>query len=1053
MVNLFSTNSYYKVFSILTDLLKEKESDIDKKKIIFCEAKVSLMVERHICHELGGTFNTSVYSFGKFLRAKKQFDKLLSKEGSAMAIKKILTELSLKCFRASKNNLAPTLYDLIIQLKSAKITPNEILDATTKTKGVLKDKLEDIYLIYSEYEKFIKDNGFEDQSSLLTFLPEIILNSSEIKNADIYLVGFGSFTAQMRSIVSALLDSAKSVTAILTEGENLSVYVNETAQNIRKMCADKKIKLNEQKVDALFNYSGGLIAENLFNPKVNLYNKEETGSLELTTKQQEKIYFHSAKTPYDELLMVGEQIRKLVISGVKYKDITIAISDINEYKESLSLVFNMLDIPYFLDEQKAPLNHPLITLILAYLDIFIKGFERGTILRFIKNPLFLEDKKKADNFENYLLQYNINYRRIFNPFTFEPNGEITKEELEEIRQKLCDLLAKFSVKDMLNKLDVQTSLSKLAISLKAINEDEQSAITEQIYRSVFGLLDEMALILSSIKLTYIEFKNIFSSGVSSLKLSIIPQHNDAVFVGEFKETALAKSKNLFVLGLTDAVPKISSDVSLISDNDISVLEEIKVLVEPKIRVVNHREREYLAMALSSFEERLFLSYPMAGLDGKANEKSEVITCFDKLFNMRSFSEYNGYLTEKQAVKSFARACGEFAEGKTINDKDYDFTIPSSFYSVYDKEKLLPLLNNANKEVKERLTGDKVSLIKDISSPTTIEKFYKCPYYAFVQQFLRIKNREVGEVDVLSIGNIIHEVLNSYIKQIKNIQSESLDKQTSDQMVEEIINTIFKEDKYKKYLSDLATLNTINRISKESKEYCYKTYLSLKKSKFNQSKTEVSFGDGEWCAYPAIPLLDGKIKLKGKIDRVDENDKFFRVIDYKTGDKKMPEKDLYSGTQLQLYLYAGAIREKYQSEKTPSGLYYLPILSAYQKMEEEDRFLATGKTLNDDEAILSNDTEFFSNNKTDFVDIFDDNKNKLKNITDREVLNEYIDYAIKISESAVKNLSEGVIKATPYEKACEYCEYSALCGMHNATPRTIDSVSGVFKCKKGDKADE
>ena len=46
--------------------------------------------------------------------------------------------------------------------------------------------------------------------------------------------------------------------------------------------------------------------------------------------------------------------------------------------------------------------------------------------------------------------------------------------------------------------------------------------------------------------------------------------------------------------------------------------------------------------------------------------------------MRAFSEYNGYLTEKQAVKSFARACGEFAEGKTINDKDYDFTIPSSF---------------------------------------------------------------------------------------------------------------------------------------------------------------------------------------------------------------------------------------------------------------------------------------------------------------------------------------------------------------------------------------
>ena len=116
-------------------------------------------------------------------------------------------------------------------------------------------------------------------------------------------------------------------------------------------------------------------------------------------------------------------------------------------------------------------------------------------------------------------------------------------------------------------------------------------------------------------------------------------------------------------------------------------------------------------------------------------------------------------------------------------------------------------------------------------------------------------------------------------------------------------------------------------------------------------------------------------------------------------------------------------------------------------------MATGKTLNEDDAILSNDINFFKNNKTDFVDIFDDNKHKLKNITEREVLNEYIDYAIKISESAVKNLSEGVIKATPYEKACEYCKYSALCGMYQVESRSIESVKGVFEVSKGDNTDE
>ena len=1055
MKYLFTTDSYFNIFPILTDCLKKKSSSIDEKKIIFCEAKISLMVERHICAHLGGTFNTSVYSFGKYLRAQKNFDKLLSKEGSAMAIKKILSEVSLKCFKQSKTNLAPTLYDLIIQLKSAKITPRDILQATTQTTGVLKDKLSDIYLIFNEYENFIANNGFEDQSSLLTYLPDIILNSDEIASSDIYLVGFGSFTAQMRSIISALLDRAKSVTAILTEGQNSNVFVNETANSIRELCQKKNYQLVEEFIASDYLSQSKKIIDNLFNPNSKANKKDFSKGLELK-ETAEKIYYYKAKTPIDEVLRVGETIKKLVKNeNKKYKEIAIAISDIGAYKEILSQTFNMLEIPYFLDEQKAPLNHPLITLVLSYIDIFRKGYDRQSVLEFCKNPLFISDKTLADNFENYLIQYNINYRRIFSPFTFESKKGVDLKELEKVRQSLCLVIEHFNVKKLFDKLKVEENLNVLSKKLELINENEQSAITKQIFKSVSSLLDEMDLILSGTKLSYVEFKNVFLSGVSSLKLSIIPQHNDAVFVGEFKEIALAKSKELFVIGLNSAVPKISLDVSLISDSDISLLEDIKVLVEPKIRVVNAREREYLAMALSAFGNRLFLSYSMAGVDGKKTEKSQVIDYIEALFNLQDFDCYNGYLTKKQAVKSFARACGEFAEGKTINDMDYDFTIPSSFYSVYDKEELLPLLNNANKEVKERLTGDNVCLIKQVSSPTTIEKYFKCPYSAFVQNFLKIKQRETGEVDSISIGIIMHEVLNKYIKQIKPFILEGdLDKNQSDQMVEQIIKELLNRDIYKKYISDNATLSSVLRLTKESKEYCFKTYLSLKKSSYSSCNTEVSFGDEKWNTYPAISLLDGKFKLKGKIDRVDENQKYFRVIDYKTSAKTMPETGLYSGTQLQLYLYAGAVRQNEQGEKQPAGLYYLPIVSNYQKGEDVDKFVATGKTLNEEDAILSNDSDFFALGKTDFVNIsIDEKKGTIKNATDKQTINAYIDYAIKISESAVKNLSEGVIKPSPYDDACKYCEYSALCGMHDIEPRKVPSQKDFFKNDKGEDADE
>ena len=74
MVNLITTDSYFNLFPVLIKQLSKSGQDIDKRKFVFCEEKISLMVERMICSELKGSFNTDVYSFGNFLRKKKPED-------------------------------------------------------------------------------------------------------------------------------------------------------------------------------------------------------------------------------------------------------------------------------------------------------------------------------------------------------------------------------------------------------------------------------------------------------------------------------------------------------------------------------------------------------------------------------------------------------------------------------------------------------------------------------------------------------------------------------------------------------------------------------------------------------------------------------------------------------------------------------------------------------------------------------------------------------------------------------------------------------------------
>ncbi len=1033
MAKLIVTNSYFNLFPLLVDALSKNDS-LDKKNVVFLEEKVSLMAERIICNSLGGSFNTDVYSFGNYLRAKKQFDKLLTKEGSAMVVKRIISDpkMQLKCFRSSKSGLALSLFELISQLKSAKISSEELLVAQDGTGGILKNKLGDITAVYSEYERYVKENGFDDQSSMLSYLPEMLAQSEEIKNADVYLVGFASFTAQTRSAISTLLDNAKSVTAILTEGDNEQAFVNETARVFRSICKDKRVALVEEKVDSDYTLEGKALIDCTFNP-VNTSKRRQV--------RTDKIRLGSFVNVEEEITAIASIIRRGVLSGeYRYKDFTLGLGLVEEYRDQIERIFTTFEIPYFLDERKASTSHPLITLILSYIDVFRKNFRREEVLSFVKNPLFESDKNLSDAFENYILKYNVNYGAFKKPFTVV-DEDIDFATLERLRQKCVAEFERFDVLKMLIDLGVEQSLASYTNQLNLLGEREESAVNDQIYGAVTGILAEMQLILNSVSINKTEFRNIFLSGINALKLSIIPQYSDAVFVGGFKEVALAKSRRLFLAGLTTNVPDAKADVALLSDIDIEKLEKIKLLVEPKIRVVNHRTRENVALALGSFSEELYLSYPTSNVDGKKIPKSQIISTVEKLFDLKveedgvkkeNYPRAQEYLTLRQGEENFARDCSLFAECSLD-----DFSTATAFYKVVGKQKLKLLLDRANKEVKERLDCGNRSIIGKVTSPTTIEDYYKCPYLAFASHSLRLKSRDDGSVSSLSIGNLMHEILKDYVREISVVK----DKDSSDALCEKVKDRLFEREEYKKFLLDPVTKSTVDRVLSECKKYCYKTYETLKDSTY-KSRTEVSFGDGDKCDYPAISLLDGKVKLKGKIDRVDEQEKRFRVLDYKTGKADPSDALLFSGNKLQLYLYAKAVMQKYGNDKLPIGLYYLPVSDKYGSPSESKQALAIGKTAKE---ILD---------ETAFKNALDKNaKGEIKNQAEQQAIIARVEYAVKCANEAVKNMADGYIRPLPFEGACEYCEYKALCNKDEGVERTIGKVDDqtfIDALKEGEK---
>lgn len=1029
------------MFDILKRELNGKTMGLDGKNLVFCEEKVSLMVERSICTAYNGSFNTAVYSFGNYLRAKRKNDKTLSREGSAMAIKRVIANLPLKCFNKSKNSLATSLYELISQLKSANVTPDTLIKAAEHTTGILQSKLTDIATVFTAYEEFLKERGLEDQSSMLSYLPDIIRNDETLKDADIYIFGFSGFTAETRDIIVTLMEKAKNVTAILPDGENKFVFVGETARWIRNICKNRGISLTEENIKSDYCKVGDEIQKGIFNPLCKRNDKIEGN-----------VFLYSAKTPMQEVERVVGTIKQLVMSGkCRYRDISLIVPDRGQYGHLLKNAFERMQTPFFLDERKFSPTSPLLTLIKSYIDIFKYGLRRRTFIPFVKNPLIQSEKAFADGFEDYLIKYNIDYSSLKKPLYNDDSEE--HEKYEEFRKKVIDLLYSGEKKNcgiaicddiesLLEELDIKNKMEQNSQLLIDFDEREDSAVNTQMYNAVLGILQEMREILADTPMNYAEFGRVFESGINALVLSILPQYNDAVFVGGFAEAARGRAKYLFAIGLTADVPTVKSDTSLLTDNDIDCLADIKVLIDPKIKVVNHREREHVALGLSAFSDSLFVSYPIADLGGDKKAKSEIVTFLENNFVTKNFPETDDYLTKSQGVRSFAYDCGRFIEGK-LND----FTEASSYYVATNDNLAKDILAHIGNELKIRLKSDTRMLIKDTLSPTAIEEFYKCPYRFFVKYGLGVKEKESGEVDGLKSGNLAHEIFKRFLSYADGTGGEEQFIKCFNMAKEESI----MKPEYVGFFANEQSSVSLKAMLSECEKYCRKFFKWLSVSEFRTSgkKTEVYFGDGG--TYPAISLLNGKVKLTGKIDRIDTYKNYCRIIDYKTGSADASEKFLFSGTKMQLYLYGAAV-----NDKKVAGLYYIPIKDAFRKSDEKQPPLTIGKTLSDEKILEAQDCNLLKNGESEFISVkkkITKNGEELKNAYDEKTINAFIKYALLMSENVAKEVEEGVIVPSPYENTCDYCGFKAICGQEKPKIREIvstkwkdNSINGEFILK-------
>lgn len=1003
----------------------EKDGREGKKLIVFCEDRLSLIAERAVCEQTGGTFAVSVYTFSRFLSSETgKCEDVLSSQGSAMAISRLIEKNrgSLKLFnRLSSAGAAQEVYDTIALLYSSKISPDD-LALVPSDGGLLSRKLADLELLYRGYTEYLKESGAVDMNAYLRRLPSVVAKSEKIAGADIILLGYQAFTSSLADVIKACLNAAVNVSGIFIGGKG-DKYVNEAWATFEALSAECGRKAVRRVVPPSLCPAAEQMRRYVLEPE-SFYSAE---SLEIP---RGVVTLAEAVDEEDECALFAAAILKAVREdGVRYRDISVMLPDAEAFQPILERVFEEYGIPYYVDRRYPLSSHSVCEFILNYLNCAADGCRQQSVIAAVSSPLFTFEsgdiRGDKDIFINYMLRAVTGrggVKRAVNPDICLGEAGLNAERAERVRaaftsglkllpagkaegERFCD-----GVRSLLKFFGCEKRLCSMAEEAEECGFASIGSMSARAFAEASAVVDEAEKLTSGEKYTVREFIKILRSGFTADCISLIPPKQDAVFVGDLSKCVNAGSKILIVGGLTGAVPSASSDTAILTDGELASLEKLKLAVSPKISQVNLRVKETTALNLCAFSQRLYLVYPVRSC-GEETGTSEIIDYARRLFTV------DGKPIELKTTSFIAREGGYFAYfncrpapalrkiacylADPLSEKDERIAAVAECF----KQELGGDYKNCRAQVRDSVADMRALYGGDVS-PTDLETYYVCPYLAFAQRGLRLAQRREGAFRPLDSGNFMHDVL----REVAAASDSFKDKSECEEFARKRAEKLLSASAYSVPEDDGGAVYAAACITEEAVTLAGAVYDQIFNSDFRVESVET-----------ACRADIGGITLNGRIDRTDVCGDLVRVIDYKTGTVKAEPDAYYMGLKLQLPLYLTAVAEG----RRAAGAYYFPANLDYGD-GSSGAFTMQGFMDGSEEVVRHSDLSVEEKKQSKLVGAYL-NGRKTDRAMDSEDFGYFLRYAARIFEEGGKEMLSGEISPSPVEDSCEKCDFRGLCG--------------------------
>ncbi len=1006
-----------KTYDIYRTCIEQAQAHPKQQYIIIVPEQATLQTQQELIrmHPRRGLMNIDVIGFRTlayrvFAEQKTPLLSVIDSSGRMMllrrAIESVKDELTVLKRQATHNSFVEAIMQAISELNDSQYLSNPgsdlfaLLQSAPTGNPILIQKLRDLVWIWEAYHKEL-ENRFMDKEEILPLFCKVSKDSQLLANSTIYVDGFLGFAAIQYEVLTHLMLYARELVVSVcldpkeaTPGDEFSLfYAGHRIAERLKVLADKNGVVCYP--DRLYG-ERPVVAHRYHPDLAHLEQFYERERVEAYQEKPQRIRLFAMEQKEKELQMVAEESWRLVREeGYRFSDIAVIAGDPQAYEAVARRLFRRAQIPYFLDVPRNLLEHEYVNYQLSLLQMIEKKMDMESVFSCLKRGYLLA-QEEVDILENYALRHPLRgYRRWGTPLfeVSEDESEVSEElrQCEAFRSRLWDMLQDFieaigngkhtakEYIEALRQLNEKTGAkTHLDSSNDYLHENEMYDVEleyRMIWERVEDLYDQNCLLLGEESFAPEEMREILESGFGNIQLGIVPPTLDRCVIGDLHRTRLSGIKALFMIGVNEGIlPGVAEESGIISDRDREFLQNFDLEMALTAKQNAAKDKLYLYQLLTTASEHLYISYALMDMEGKAMSPSYVVTQIRQMFPKLEIEW--GYDAGLSSYINPAYAMDYFSEMITKEATSESFLALQNWFGASEEyeEQLSQLwklsqyhyeAEDLPKDLAEALFGETQTV-----SASRLEKFGQCPQMHFLEYGLRLTSREEAKLDQLDNGNVYHGALQYLMAHLQDIKEVTGPERIAKK--QELVEAAMEYGLGKaRNLESKMEQKAWYRYEKQ-KWYREIAFLydairyQISKGEFEKFYCETSFsGQGSAATklelsqvMPALSIPGTNCRLQGMIDRIDTtlDGNYFRIIDYKTGDRKMNYGQMLAGVQLQLPLYMAAVQEAWregENKPVPVGMYYYhldePTVSlSMQALYDED---GTARVSEDVEALV------------------------------------------------------------------------------------------------------